>query len=130
MADAAKSPIEVVKAFNAAMEKKDFDTGLRYVADSCEYTNGPMGTLHGPAGVRAMLEPFFAPIVEQTFIIKREVADGPVVFLERLDRHLMPTGWIELPVTGVYEVHDGRITVWHEYFDLATIQKQMAAAAK
>ncbi len=60
--------------------------------------------------------------MEQTFIIKREVANGPVVFLERLDRHLMPTGWIELPVTGVYEVHDGRITVWHEYFDLATIR--------
>ena len=129
MANTTKSPIEVVKAFNAAMEKKDFDTGLQYVADSCEYTNGPMGTVQGPGGVRAMLEPFFAPVVEQTFIIKREVANGPVVFLERLDRHHMPTGWIELPVTGVYEVHDGRITVWHEYFDLATIQNQMAAAA-
>jgi limonene-1,2-epoxide hydrolase len=125
----AKSPVEVVRAFNAAMEKKDFDNGLQYVADNCEYTNGPMGTTHGPAGVRAMLEPFFAPVLEQTFIIKREVASGPVVFMERLDSHLMPTGWIELPVTGVYEVHNGRITLWHEYFDLATIQNQMAAVA-
>ncbi len=83
-----KSPLEVVKAFSTAMEQKDFDTGLKYVADNCEYTNGPMGTFRGPAGVRAVLEPFFAPILEQTFIIKREVANGPVVFLERLDRHL------------------------------------------
>ena len=127
MADPARSPSEVVRAFNAAMEKKDFDSGLQHVADACEYTNGPMGTVRGPAGVRAMLEPFFAPVLEQTFIIRREVANGPVVFLERLDRHRLPMGWIELPVTGVYEVHDGRITVWHEYFDLGTLQKQMAA---
>jgi limonene-1,2-epoxide hydrolase len=30
---------------------------------------------------------------------------------------------------GQTAVHDGRITVWHDYFDLATIQKQMPAAA-
>lgn len=60
MSNTAKSPLEVVKAFNTAMEQKDFDTGLKYVADSCEYTNGPMGTFQGPAGVRAVLEPFFA----------------------------------------------------------------------
>ncbi len=127
MSSTDTSPMQIVRAFNIAMEKKDFDAGLRYVADDCEYTNGPMGTFRGPAGVRAVLEPFFAPVIEQTFDILREVANGPVVFLERLDRHLMPTGWIELPVTGVYEVHDGRITVWHEYFDLGTIQKQMPA---
>ena len=70
-----------------------------------------MGTTRGPSGVRAALEPFFTPVLEQTFVVKREVVNGPVVFLERFDRHLMPTGWIELPVTGVYEVHDGRITL-------------------
>jgi limonene-1,2-epoxide hydrolase len=52
-----------------------------------------------------------------------------VVFIERLDRHRLASGWIELPVTGVFEVHGGRITMWHDYFDVATIQNQMSAAA-
>jgi len=90
--------------------------------------NGPMGTVRGPAGVRAMLEPFFAPMLENQFLIRREVTSGPIVFMERLDRHLLPTGWVELPVTGVYEVHNGRITVWHDYFDAQTIQSQLATA--
>jgi limonene-1,2-epoxide hydrolase len=120
-------PREVVRAFNSAMETMDFDTALAYVADDCEYTNGPVGTVIGPDGVKAMLAPFFAPIVENQWVIKREAVSGPVVFLERLDRHRLATGWIELPVTGVYEVHDGRITVWHDYFDLATIRGQMPA---
>ncbi len=116
-----RTPVEIVKAFNAAMEIKDYDTALKYVSADCEYTNIPMSTVRGPAGIRSVLEPFFAPTIENKFIIVREAAAGPVVFLERLDRHLVSTGWVELPVTGVYEVHDGLITVYRDYFDAATI---------
>jgi limonene-1,2-epoxide hydrolase len=115
------TPIEVVKAFNAAMEIKDYDNGLKYVSTNCEYTNIPMSTVRGPEGIRSVLEPFFAPTIENRFIIIREAAVGHLVFLERLDRHLLPTGWVELPVTGVYEVHNGLITVYRDYFDAATI---------
>lgn len=125
----ARSPVEVVHAFMTAMEAMDFDAGLRFVADDLEYTNGPLGSVTGPAGVRAMLEPFFAPILENRFIVEREAANGTIVFMERLDRHRLASGWIELPVTGVFEVRDGLITVWHDYFDAATIQNQMAASA-
>ena len=86
--------------------------------------------MHGPAGVRAMLEPFFDPILENIFVIKREVVNGAMVVLERLDRHRLSGGWVELPVTGVFEVHDGRIKVWNEYFDLATLTNAMAALHK
>lgn len=115
------TPIETVKAFNAAMERKDYDTALTYVASDCEYTNIPMTTVRGPEGIRSVLEPFFAPTIENRFEILREAVAGPIVFLERLDHHLLATGWVELPVTGVYEVHDGLITVYRDYFDAATI---------
>jgi limonene-1,2-epoxide hydrolase len=117
----SRTPIETVKAFNAAMAVKDYDTALALVSDDCEYTNIPMQTVRGPAGIRGVLEPFFAPTLENQLTVLREAAAGPLVFLERLDRHLLPTGWVELPVTGVYEVHNGLITVYRDYFDLATI---------
>ncbi len=128
MSTSPGSPMEVVKAFMASMEKMDYDTALKHVSSDCAYTNGALGTLRGPAGVRAMLEPFFSMMLENIFVILRETAAGPIVFLERLDRHRLPTGWIELPVTGVFEVHNGQITIWNEYFDAATIQKQLPAA--
>tara|TARA_R110002110_G_scaffold364788_1_gene574537 strand:+ start:1980 stop:2366 length:387 start_codon:yes stop_codon:yes gene_type:complete len=121
MTHASASPTAVIKAFLAAMAVKDYDAALPLVSGICEYDNGPLGVVHGPEGVRAVLEPFFAPTLENEFIIKREVADGHTVFVERLDRHLLPTGWVELPVTGVFEVHEGQITVWHDYFDANTI---------
>ena len=45
------------------------------------------------------------------------------MFLERLDRHRLDHGWRELPVNSVFEVHDGLITVWRDYFDLLTAGK-------
>lgn len=121
-------PIETVKAFMKAMEPLDYDTALQFVAVDCAYTNPPpIGTVTGPAGVRAVLEPFFAPTLENEFRILRELASGPLVMLERLDRHRLADTWVELPVTGVYEVHAGRITYWRDYFDAATILSQWPA---
>ncbi|MDX2237409.1 MAG: limonene-1,2-epoxide hydrolase family protein [Hyphomonadaceae bacterium] len=122
-------PLTVVKAFMAEMAVKDYDNGLRFIADDCVYENMPLAKVAGPAGVRAVLEPFFAPTIENEFLILREATAGPVVFLERLDRHLLASGWVELPVTGVFEVRDGKITLWRDYFDAATILSKWPAAA-
>lgn len=119
------TPLETVKTFMKVMEPLDYDTALQYVAEACAYTNPPpIGTVIGPAGVRAVLEPFFAPTLENEFRILREVASGPLVVLERLDRHRLADKWVELPVTGVFEVLDGKITYWRDYFDAATILSQ------
>jgi len=55
------------------------------------------------------------------YVLKHAAVGGPVVFIERVDRHRLATGWVELPVTGVLEAHEGRITLWRDYFDLATL---------
>jgi len=120
MTEPTTDPTEVVEAFLEAFAAMDFDTALTYLADDVEYTNIPMMTVRGPDGVREVLQPFFAPIHENEFILLRKAATGPVVFLERLDRHRLDHGWRELPVNSVFEVHAGRITVWRDYFDLAT----------
>ena len=113
-------PMEVVEAFLEAAEVMDFDRALDLLAEDGEYTNIPILTVHGHAGGRAGVEPFFEPIHENQFLVLRKAATGPVVFLERLDRHRLDDGWRELPVNSVFEVHSGRITVWRDYFDLAT----------
>ena len=115
--------IDVVTAFLDAFEAMDFDAALTHLADDCEYTNIPMNTVRGPAGVRGVLEPFFAPIHENEFVRLRTASAGPVVFVERLDRHRLDHGWRDLPVNSVFEVHDAKVTVWRDYFDLMTAAK-------
>lgn len=124
MAD--QSPLQVVTSFMRHTEKMDFEAGIQHVADDIEYINSPGTVVRGAGGVREILEPFFAPIEENEFVILRQLSEGNSVVLERLDRHRIPQGWFELPVTGVYEVYDGKIIYWREYFDLSTIQTAMA----
>lgn len=112
------APLNVVRSFLAAMAQGDYDAALRYIGETCEYANpGVLPTVYGPSGVRALLEPFFAPTLEN----ERSATDAAIVFVERLDRHRLETGWVELPVTGVFEVHNGLITLWRDYFNGPTI---------
>lgn len=110
-------PIDTVTTFLTTMEAMDLDRGLAMLSPDAEYTNIPLLTVRGPDAARAVLEPFFAPIDANEFVILRRAAMGHVVFLERLDRHLVNGEWRELPVNSVFEVADDRITVWRDYFD-------------
>jgi len=84
-----------------------------------EYVNVVFATL-------TVLKRLFAPIEGNEFVILRCISGGLTVVLERLDRHRIPQSWFELPVTGVYEIRNGEIVYWREYFDLATIQNAVA----
>jgi limonene-1,2-epoxide hydrolase len=130
MDDVASTPEATVEAFLHAFEQMDYDRALTHLAAEVEYTNVPIGTVRGHGGVKQVLEPFFAPIHENEFVVLRQAAAGPVVFAERLDRHRLDHGWRELPVNSVFEVHDGLITVWRDYFDLATAAQIHAADAR
>lgn len=121
------SAAETVHAFLNAITAFDYDAAMTLVAEDCQYENMPMGKAVGPAGVRGVLEPFFSPTLENEFLILRELTTGNMVFTERLDRHRLATGWVELPVAGVWEVENGLITVWREYFDAATILSKWPA---
>lgn len=123
------SPEAVVREFMARMEKLDYDRALTLVTDDVVYTNIPMGTVTGPQGIRSVLEPFFGPTIANEWVIKSTAVNGTTVFMERLDRHQLPGGWAELPVVGVFEVTDGRISRWTDYFDLATIRDGFAKVA-
>jgi len=122
------TPAETVKRFLDIMMAKDYDKGLAFVAADVEYDNVPMGKVEGPEGIRAVLEPFFGPTITNEYKVLRELSDGATVVLERLDRHLLDSGWVELPVTGIFEVKGGKITLWRDYFDLPTIMGKWPAA--
>ena len=63
-------------------------------------------------------------------MIVRQAASGDnnagVVINERVDRFNMGGRWVELPLAGVFEIKNGKIALWRDYFDLATFQKAMA----
>jgi limonene-1,2-epoxide hydrolase len=55
-------------------------------------------------------------------------ADGPVVMTERVDVFKLPDKSFELPVMGTFEVSDGKINTWRDYFDMNQFTSQMNKA--
>jgi limonene-1,2-epoxide hydrolase len=116
---------ETVRAFMAAAERRDYDAALGHLAEDVEYQNMPLPPVHGRAAVRETLEALLALCTGSEWVVHRELADGPLVMNERTDRFEINGTWVDLPVAGVFEVHDGLITLWRDYFDLPTITKAM-----
>lgn len=117
-------PLDTVNAFIAALERNDISAALTFVSDDCEYSNVPISSVTGPEGIAGILGPLFAQAQAIEWPVQRESVSGSTVFNERLDRFLMPFGWVELPVVGVWEVHEGKITMWRDYFDFQSYLKQ------
>jgi limonene-1,2-epoxide hydrolase len=49
-----------------------------------------------------------------------------VVFAERIDTVNMRGRDVTFHVTGVFEVEDGKITAWRDYFDMKEIEARLA----
>ena len=59
------------------------------------------------------------------FRIINITADGPVVMTERVDVFSLPGKSFELPVMGTFEVIDGKINAWRDYFDINQFTSRM-----
>ncbi len=120
------TPLELVNSFMRAAAVRDYDTALAMLSEDVVYQNMPLPPVEGPVAVRETLESLLGSTSASEWLVLREVADGDLVMNERIDRFEVDGRWLELPVAGVFEVRDGRIVAWRDYFDLATITDQLA----
>jgi limonene-1,2-epoxide hydrolase len=121
------SALDTVNAFMKAAENRDYDAAVEYLTDDIEYQNMPLPPVNGKQAVKETLDMLLAMGDGAEWVVHREVESGNLVMNERTDRFHVGGKWLELPVAGVFELRDGKIAVWHDYFDLETITKQMSA---
>jgi limonene-1,2-epoxide hydrolase len=120
---------EIVDEFIARILRMDLDAACELVADDVEYDNVPMGKVFGPDGIKGVLGQMVGSLDEVDWVIHRQVATDTMVLNERTDRFGMNGKWLDLPVAGVFEVRDGKIVLWRDYFDMATFTNQLAELA-
>jgi limonene-1,2-epoxide hydrolase len=118
--------IQRVQDFIAAWVEADLEKVMALVADDCFYHNIPMAPLEGEAAIRTFIQGFIGMAKEIDWVVHHiaEGADGSVL-TERTDRFLIGEKWLEIRVMGTFELKEGKISAWRDYFDLGQMQAQM-----
>ncbi len=119
-------PIDTVREFLSLWDRLDVEVLMPFFTDDAVYHNMPGPPATGSAAVRATIERFLKGWSKTEWELLNIAASGNVVFAERVDRTDAGTKHVDLPVVGVFELRDGKIAAWRDYFDLATYQRAMA----
>ena len=119
------NPIDLVQDFCDAWAKGDLDAIVAFFTDDAVYHNIPIAPVTGRDAIRATIEGFSAGVDSVEFRVLNISAAGSVVLTERVDAFITPTVTIELPVMGTFEVVDGKIAAWRDYFDLNQFMSQL-----
>jgi limonene-1,2-epoxide hydrolase len=106
----------IVERFLFAIQNEDFDTADALLTDDARWQNVGLPTIAGRQRIMKLLR---SGEGRAGFEVKfhRIAAEGTAVLTERTDVLVFKSLRLQFWVCGVFEVHDGRITLWRDYFD-------------
>ena len=118
---------ETVTAFLSALEDLDVDRALTYADPKIVYQNVPLPPARGLEAFERQMCTMARYATGFEARVHRIAENGPTVLTERTDVIAINAWRTEFWVCGTFEVHDGKITLWRDYFDWTTV---IAASAK
>ncbi len=121
--------LQRVTDFVRVWAENDLEKIMGFFHEECVYHNIPMAPVSGLEAIRTVIQGFTAMAAEMDWVLHAIAeSENGTVLTERTDRFLMGDKWVELPVMGSFELRDGQIVAWRDYFDMQQFQKQLPGA--
>lgn len=111
---------QVIRDFISAWSRLDVEELVQFFCEDGTYHNMPTKAVTGHDALRPFISGFLKGWTSTEWDVLNLMSKGDVVFAERLDRTVVGSKQVDLPCCGVFEMQDGRIKVWRDYFDLGT----------
>jgi limonene-1,2-epoxide hydrolase len=124
---AAMSNDRMIREFLARWERRDTDYIVDCFTDDGVYHSIPLTPIVGKAAIRKFVAGF-AGKPPGRLEIRHQIATDNVVMNERVDYITINGTAVTLPICGVFEIEDGRIKAWREYFDLGPAKAAYATS--
>ncbi len=117
------SPVLVVERFMECLRRGDLDEAMALLAEDVRYENVGLPTVHGRERVRRLFGRAYDDGGGFDVVIQTICADGASVLTERTDFLTFRKLRIQLWVCGRFDVRDGQIVLWRDYFDFVNFSK-------
>jgi len=119
-----------VTDFCNAWSRLDPDELADYFTPDGIWHNMPSEPIQGREVLRERLKITRQRIKEIRIEILHQISSGNVVMNERIDYIVRESGKVAVPVMGIFELENGKIKAWREYFDLNVAQGKPSAPSR
>ncbi|SEL14460.1 limonene-1,2-epoxide hydrolase family protein [Rhodococcus maanshanensis] len=119
----------VVREFLAALARTDVDTAAAYLHSEIAWHNVSLPILRGYPLVTRVLRQLARPGLRFDVIMHHAAGEYGMVLTERTD--LLGVGPLnaEFWVCGTFELRDGKIAVWRDYFSIRDVVRGILVGA-
>jgi limonene-1,2-epoxide hydrolase len=108
-----------------ALSARDWELLKTFLSDDCIYLDmpvGPTAAARGPEDIVKRLKIGLEPLASYENHDGTLVSDGTVAMYEHSETWMWKTGETALlRFVTVHEVHDGKITLWKDYWDMGAL---------
>jgi limonene-1,2-epoxide hydrolase len=122
----AEDAEKIVRTLCDTFATHDAEAFRPLFTDDVVYHNIPMDPAVGIDATIAFIEGFFAMCENMVIETTHLAVNGDVVLTERIDTFSLGDKRAPLPVMGTFEVRDGKISAWRDYFDMAQITAMLS----
>jgi limonene-1,2-epoxide hydrolase len=116
----------IVRDFCAMFGRSDAEELRPFFADDVVYHNMPMDPVVGIDDTVTFIKGFLAMFESMVIETLHLAVRANVVLTERVDTLTIGGRETALPVMGAFEIRDGKIVAWRDYFDMAQITAGMS----
>ena len=116
---------QIIRDFVATWPRLDADAIVAFFTEDGIYHNIPIGPVQGGAQLKEFITGFLASWTRTNWDILSMTSAGDTVVVERIDHIFMGDKTVDLPCCGVFEMKDGKIKAWRDYFDMGTYMKAL-----
>jgi limonene-1,2-epoxide hydrolase len=120
----------IVREFIQAWSRLDPTELVSYFAADGTYYNMPTAPVTGQENLSRFITGFIRPWESTDWEILNLLADGDIVMVERVDHTVVAGSPVDLPCLGIFEMENGKIKIWRDYFNLPTYTDALTAATQ
>jgi limonene-1,2-epoxide hydrolase len=119
--------LALIRRFINACVRAEPDEFAGYFAEDATWWNSPWQPVKGREAIRETLRRGASRMKALPWEIRHMVADGNIVVTERVDHFLVDDRRVSVPCMGIFELREGKITAWRDYWDLQQFERQLAS---
>ncbi len=117
--------IALIRRFLEACVRADPDEFASYFTEDAIWSNSPWPPVVGRDAIRETLRRGARQMKALPWEVRHIIAVGEVVMTERVDNFLVGDTQVRVPCMGVFELRDGKIAAWRDYWDLKQFEAQL-----